>query len=351
MEAKYNFLGKVILGQTQEDIQRSYAEYIALPVDQEMSDKNDGFSAFQTTLGKSFSVTGSGTFLGKAQRTLTFMPCNEPGWWFDRTDLSNMMPIGVSVKNVWTTQRNIVLCSGSPHNYMRMVEHIVALKLGLGLDNVMIKVDSGDPPLFDRSSLGMVEEVEQAGIVPTGKPAVYVTVKEPVTAIGPYGSFVTLLPAENGDKSLFVDCAVNFKTAIGKQRIRFYNGQKSFRHGSFARTNTSLWTMLYVKTIGRILADVRHLGYTMKNILVAGPRRYINKPGLVHNGKSLEAGWHRATLDLLAAIALIDTGRFCGTILSYKAGHSLDVDLVRELYKRDLLEQVEACSALPRRGL
>jgi len=252
-----------------------------------------------------------------------------------------MMPIGVSVKNVWTTQRNIVLCSGSPHNYMRMVEHIVALKLGLGLDNVMIKVDSGDPPLFDRSSLGMVEEVGKAGIVPTNKPAAYVTVKEPVTAIGPYGSFVTLLPAEKGDKSLFVDCAVNFKTAIGKQRIRFYNGQKSFKHGSFARTNTSLWTMMYVKTIGRIFADVRHLGYTMKNILVAGPRCYINKPGLVHNGKSLEACWHRATLDLLAAIALIDTGRFCGTILSYKAGHSLDVDLVRELFKRDLLDVVK----------
>jgi UDP-3-O-acyl-N-acetylglucosamine deacetylase len=98
--------------------------------------------------------------------------------------------------------------------------------------------------------------------------------------------------------------------------------------------------MLYVKTIGRILADVRHLGYSMKNILVAGPKHYMNRANLVHNGKSLEAGWHRATLDLLAAIALIDSGRFCGTILSYKSGHSLDVDLVRELYKRDLLETV-----------
>jgi len=341
MDAKYIFPGKVILGQSQDDIKRSYDEYLGLPVDQEMLDKDDGFSPFQTTLGKGFSVTGSGTFLGKAQRTLTFMPGSEPGWWFDRADLSNMMPIGVSAKNVWTTQRNIVLCSGSPHNYMRMVEHIIALKIGLGLDNVMIKVDSGDPPLFDRSSLGMVEEAEKAGIVPTNKPAVYVTVKEPVTAIGPYGSFVTLIPAEKGDKSLLVDCAVNFKTAIGKQRIRFYNGQKSFRHGSFARTNTSLWTMMYVKTIGRIFADVRHLGYTMKNILVAGPRNYINKPGLVNNGKSLEACWHRATLDLLAAIALIDTGRFCGTILSYKSGHTLDVDIVRELYKRDLLAQIK----------
>ena len=39
-------------------------------------------------------------------------------------------------------------------------------------------------------------------------------------------------------------------------------------------------------------------------ILVAGPRHYFNPPRLIHNGKSLEAVWHRAALDLLAASKL-----------------------------------------------
>jgi UDP-3-O-acyl-N-acetylglucosamine deacetylase len=50
--------------------------------------------------------------------------------------------------------------------------------------------------------------------------------------------------------------------------------------------------------------------------------------------------WHRATLDLLAAIALIDKGRFIGRVVSYRAGHTLDVRAVTQLYQHDLLETV-----------
>ena len=99
--------------------------------------------------------------------------------------------------------------------------------------------------------------------------------------------------------------------------------------------------MLYCKTIGKVFADTRNLGYSLDNILVAGPRRYVNKPHMVMDGKSLEAVWHRGVLDLLAAVALIDLGRFCGTIKSYKSGHNLDVEMIRQLYTHDLLEEVK----------
>jgi len=62
---------------------------------------------------------------------------------------------------------------------------------------------------------------------------------------------------------------------------------------------------------------------------------------LLHEGKSLEAVWHRAVLDLLAALALIEEGRFLGHVISYKAGHRQDVDLVRLLYKQNLLKLLD----------
>ncbi|MBI2438518.1 MAG: hypothetical protein HYV36_06880, partial [Lentisphaerae bacterium] len=40
---------------------------------------------------------------------------------------------------------------------------------------------------------------------------------------------------------------------------------------------------------------------------------------------------------LLAALALIDDGRFVGVVRSYKAGHTLDVEMVRLLYKYNIL--------------
>ena len=42
----------------------------------------------------------------------------------------------------------------------------------------------------------------------------------------------------------------------------------------------------------------------------------------------------------LAAIALIDKGRLAGTIISYKSGHTLDVQMIKELYQRDLLREM-----------
>jgi UDP-3-O-acyl-N-acetylglucosamine deacetylase len=166
-------------------------------------------------------------------------------------------------------------------------------------------------------------------------------VREPVTVGGPNGSFLTFMPAEAGRRALTVDCAVDFRSAIGRQRIVFDVTPRTFRYGAFARTNTTLLRMLYCLTVGKVFADVRNLGYTTRNILVAGPRRYFNEPRLRRDGKSLEAVWHRATLDLLAAVALVDRGRLAGRLISYRAGHTLDVRMIRELYQRDLLVNME----------
>jgi UDP-3-O-acyl-N-acetylglucosamine deacetylase len=330
-------LGTVIKGSA-DLLRRSAETWERQPVDMDCPASADGFPPAQTTIGKTVSVTGPGTFFGRAQRTLTLSPAPAgSGWAFLRDDLRDVLPIRVSVDTVWTTVRNIVLCSGSPHNYMRMVEHIVALKTGTGVDNLTIRVDSGDPPLFDRGSMDLVEAVEKAGIVTQAAPAPCVTVKEPVTAVGQNGGFLAFLPAERGSRDLTIDCAVDFKTSIGRQRIRFQVNRETFRHGALARTNAPLWQVLYTRTIGLAFADTRNLGYNTRNILIHSRFGYVNNPQMFHNGKSLEAVWHRATLDLLAAVALIDRGRFCGRIVSYKAGHALDVDAVRTLYQRDLL--------------
>ena len=297
-----------------------------------------GYSARRTTLGGMKSVTGPGTFYRRAQRTLVFKPAAQPGWWIERTDQKEQLGVAVSARNIWTSQRNIVLRSGSPHNYLRMVEHIVALRLGMGVDDVAVETDAGDPPLFDRGSLDLVEAIESAGIVERDEPATFVTVREPVTIGGDRGDFVTLLPAAPGDRRLRLDCAVDFPSAIGKQRIVFDLTPRTFRHGAEARTNASLAQLTLGRTVGILFADTRNMGYNMRNILIHSRHSYFNQPKLMHNGKSLEPVWHRATLDLLAALALIDAGRFVGTVVSYRAGHTLDCRLVTLLHRHGLLE-------------
>lgn len=342
MHTKYP-LGRVLDGDTAE-IGRCRDRFFAQPVNRTWlaGDLACPYRPERCTLGGAQSVSGQGTFVGKARRTLTFMPSERPGWWIERADLRESLPIEVSVRNVWTTVRNIVLRSGSPHNYLRMVEHIVALRLGMGVDDVCVATDSGDPPLFDRGSLDLVEAIDRAGIVPGTEPAPYVTVREPVTIGGCRGDFITLLPAEAGKRGLRMDCAVDFSSVMGQQRIVFDLTPETFRYGAEARTNASRSQMVMVKLFGWLFADMRNLGYSYRNILIHGRRRYYNQPRLHFSGLALEAVWHRSALDLLAALALIDTGRFAGTVVSFRAGHTLDVRLVTMLYRLNLLQRLDA---------
>lgn len=325
-------------------VNAAYNEFNSIPVDLDLTSQRPAPPRTERqTIAAPVSVSGLGTFAGKSTTTITFEPTGRTGWWLDRTDQPDSLPIRVAIDNVWTTGAivsNIVLRAGNPHNYVRMVEHIISLRMGLDIDNLMIKIDSGDPPLFERGSLDLLEALDKAGRKTVPGTIQYVTVKEPVTLAWDRGQFVTLSPHRGGEPKLIVDAAVNFSNAIGKQRLIFPVNAETLRTGAEARTNTPYGKMLYCKTIGKVFADIRNLGYTDKNILIAKKNGYHNEPRLLHSGKSLEAVWHRGVLDLLAAIALIPDARFAGEITSYKAGHRLDCDLVTQLYLNDLLTSV-----------
>lgn len=337
-----SFFGRLI-GGNNETMSASWDEFASLPVDQDLLAGNEPGPVNTTarTIERPVELSGRGTFAKKNTTAMRFEPYDGEGWWFFRSDLEDELPVKVSIRNVWTTGTivsNIVLRAGGPHNYIRLVEHIASLRMGLGIDSLMVRIDSGDPPIFDDGSLGLVNALTSVGRRETGRRVKHVTVKEKVAYVGPHGGFLVLEPPMSGS-GLTIDCAVSFPNAIGRQRIRFPVTKDWVRHGAVARTNTPYSKVLYCRTIGKLFADVRHLGYNNENVLIAGKRDYKNEPRLIYGGKSLEAVWHRAVLDLLAAIALIDQGTFVGRITSYKAGHRLDVAAIKQLYLQDILVQ------------
>ena len=308
---------------SQASLDAALARFGAQPVD-EVRLAPEGWSGWptkRTTLAAEASVAGVGTFRGRERRTITFAPSTRPGWWIRRTDQPEQLDTAVDIANLWTSARNLVLRSGSPHNYLRMVEHIVALRAGLGLDNVVLETNSGDPPLFDESSRSMVDAVRNAGIVE--------------------GDFLLFLP-DDGSRRLRLDVAINWRTIIGDQRVVFDVTPETFAYGAYARTNATHRQYQLAWAFGWLFADTRHLGYNKNNILIHGRRRWYGEPRFPlekpdGTKKFLEPVWHRATLDLLAALALTGPDRFVGTVVSYRAGHTQDCDAVRALYRNDLL--------------
>lgn len=332
-------IGRIVFGNS-DQIRDSYSRFKEQEIDEvRLLDDGEGypFSECRTGLLGESSIDGIGTFQGSFRQSITFAPSEKPGWWIRRMDLPEQLDTQIDICNLWTSARNLVMRSGSPHNYLRMVEHIVALKAGLGLDDVLLKVNSGDPPLFDQSSYPLVEAVERAGIVTKEEKVSFVTVKEPVAFGGSRGDFLLFLPAEKGDRRLRIDCAISWNTVIGCQRVLFDATAETFRYACYARTNATHRQYVLAKTIGKLFAETRNWGYNDKNILIHGPKKYYTKPRFPVGEKFLEPIWHRATLDLMAALSLTGADRFAGTVVSYRAGHTLDCDAVRALYRKNLL--------------
>ncbi len=331
-------IGRIVFGSA-ASIDAAYRLFRELPIDETRLAENrlSPFPAKRRTLAGEAPVAGIGTFQGSRKQTLTFAPSEKPGWWIRRMDQPEQLDTKVDIANLWTSAQNLVLRSGSPHNYLRMVEHIIALKLGLGIDDVLLKVNSGDPPLFDQSSLPLVKAVEHAGIRETDALATCVTVKEPVAFGGSRGDFLLFLPAADGERNLRIDCGISWNTVIGDQRVLFDVTPETFRYAALARTNATRRQYLLAKTVGRLFASTRNLGYNERNILIHGKGRFYTEPRFPVGAKFLEPVWHRATLDLMAALALTGEHRFVGTVVSYRAGHTLDCDAIRALYRNDLL--------------
>ena len=318
-------IGKTVFGSS-ASIEAAYERFRVQPIDETRlaQDRSSPFPAKRQTLLGEAPVAGIGTF-----------------WWIRRMDLPEQLDTAVDVANLWTSAQNLVLRSGSEHNYLRMVEHIIALKVGLGVDDVLLKVNSGDPPLFEQSSLPLIKAMEHAKIVETDEDATYVTVKEPVAFGGGRGDFLLFLPAENGERNLRIDCGISWNTVIGDQRILFDVTPETFRYAALARTNATRRQYILAKTVGKLFAATRNWGYNDRNILIHGKRRFYTEPRFPVGDKFLEPVWHRATLDLMAAIALIGgSDRFVGTVVSYRAGHTLDCDAIRALRRNDLLTSV-----------
>ena len=342
--------GKILKGNPKQ-IQKDLSDFSKIKIDIKIPSENhkdENKNLRQKTISSNVNVSARGTFNYKKERRLNFCPSDKEGWYFKRTDIEKSDLIKVDYRHAWTTNyggvNNIVLGShDNKLNFIRLTEHIIALKTAMGIDNLIIETDSFDPPLFERGSIDIIEALTAAGTKELKTNKKYYKIKEKIV-IGYDGrGFLMLEPPENDSvKTLTLDCAIKYSDNImGVQRICFPVTKELFTKGAVARTNSSLKHAFLCKTIGKIFPSTSKLGYNIKNVLITGKNRYYNKPRLVENGKVLEPIWHRAVLDLLAAVALIPDGLLVGKLTSYKAGHTQDVDFIKEIYKNNMLVEID----------
>lgn len=116
----------------------------------------------QFTLTRTCKCEGLGLHTGK-QVSMEFVPAPEnTGILFERSDLPGNPRIRPILDNVVATNRGTVI---SEHGAaVHTVEHVLSALSGCGVDNLIVRLSSEEPPALDGSAGNFVEMIEQAGL-------------------------------------------------------------------------------------------------------------------------------------------------------------------------------------------
>src|SRR5258707_14291841 len=116
----------------------------------------------QRTLKNSIRATGVGLHTGK-KVLMTLRPAlPDTGIIFRRTDLEVPVDIKARAENVGDTTMGTTLHTGDVK--VSTVEHLLSALAGLGVDNALVELSSGEGPLMDGRAGPFVFLLQSAGI-------------------------------------------------------------------------------------------------------------------------------------------------------------------------------------------
>ena len=185
----------------------------------------------QKTIQASMSCTGVGLHTG-VESTITFNPAPENfGIKFIRTDKEDKY-VTPDLDNVIDLTRGTTIEENGVK--IHTTEHVLSACAGMGIDNLLIELNSKEPPVMDGSSKDFVEALVEAGIIEQKakvdflkitKPVVYTDEEKDVEVVGvPYDGFKTTFTIQYDLEDLDVqyssvhNMSQNYKTQIAPAR-------------------------------------------------------------------------------------------------------------------------------------
>ncbi len=273
----------------------------------------------QRTLKRQCSYKGVGIHTG-SESTVTFKPAPpDSGVVFARTDLPGAPRIPASIAHVLRSDdypRRTTLSRGGVQIYT--VEHVLAAILGLGLDNVVVELDSDEPAEpTDGSCKPFVDILTEAGFEEQDAPLQHLEIMEPVTF-------------DEGDVHIAASPHDGFRLSF---TIDYPNPTIGTQFASFEVTEETFLNEIAPARTFALEEDVAGLqkqglikGGSLDNAIVVGRDGIVNKSSLRFPDEFVR---HKI-LDLLGDLALLGMP-IRGHVYASKAGHATNVRFVAML--------------------
>lgn len=269
----------------------------------------------QRTIKKPVSVQGIGVFSG-SKVVLRFLPgAPDTGVFFTRLDLPSRPRVRANHAFVTPTFRRRTLKSDEIE--IDTVEHVLAAVAGLAIDNLEIELDGPEVPAMDGSALPFVNALKEAEIIEQNVPKKTIILPHPVS-VSAGDSTLVAIPTDVG-MTLSFTLGYNLP-AIGVQHFSL-----RVKEETFITDLAPARTFCLESEVNSFLERGLGKGASYENTLVVGEK------GVIKNELRFKDEFVRhKMLDLLGDLYLLG-GYLRANVLAVKSGHSLNLQLVKEI--------------------
>jgi UDP-3-O-[3-hydroxymyristoyl] N-acetylglucosamine deacetylase/3-hydroxyacyl-[acyl-carrier-protein] dehydratase len=232
-------------------------------------------------------------------------------------------------ENIASTNEHTTILSNENYKII-MVEHLMAAIWGMGVDNLIIELNSNFVPARDASSQAYVELLEKAKIIEQNKKRKIIEIKEEIVFKQPQfkNRFAKFKP---GNTELIIKSTAPWPDPIGKHTINYKSNPSKFEEEiSWARTflrspldlnNLSKWENIR-KRYKALPKDPKNSPIiTFDNNGFLTPLKEKNEPA------------RHKVLDLIGDLALVGY-RIYGKCIINEPGHSFTHKIAKEIRKK-----------------
>lgn len=259
----------------------------------------------QRTLRRSISCTGIGLHSGH-KVTLSLKPAPADfGIRFRRTDLGGA-EIPATVQHLAGIQYATGLARDA--GSVDTVEHLLAALVSLGIDNVIVELNTPEVPIMDGSAAPFIYLINEAGVKRLAAPRKYLKV-------------LKTMALSDGDKRIAIYPSDHFKVtysiAFDHPLLRHQSRTIRINEESFVEEIAPARTFGFLKEVEMLRQRGLTLGGSLENAIVIGDT------GVLNNALRFEDEFVRhKILDVIGDLALLGH-QIIGHVVAHRGGHAL----------------------------
>ena len=262
----------------------------------------------QRTLRRAISCVGIGLHSGnKVQLSMKPAPVDF-GVRFRRTDVGDH-EVPANVQHLAGIQLATALSCNAVS--VETVEHLLAALVSMGVDNVLVELNSPEVPIMDGSAAPFVYLIQEAGIKQQALARKYLKIVRPI-ALSRGDKRIALFPSDH--------FKVTYSISFDHPLLRHQSRTLQITEETFIEEIAPARTFTFLKDVERLRQNGLALGGSLDNAIVLG------ETGVLNNALRFEDEFVRhKILDAVGDLALVGYP-VIGHLVAHRAGHGLHTE-------------------------